>query len=85
MPTRTCIGVRTSGVGNTAVEAGDSVPGDPVKMKQLLNNPIRVVNIGLKSFAKDLQERGVPVVHVAWRPTAGANSKLAKLLSKLGN
>ena len=58
--------------------------GSPVKAQKLLNNPIRVVNIGLQSFAKDLKERGVQVVHVAWRPTAGANSKLTKLLSKLG-
>ena len=55
-----------------------------MKTQKLLNNPIRVVNIGLQSFAKDLKERGVQVVHVAWRPTAGANSKLTKLLSKLG-
>ena len=55
-----------------------------MKPQQLLNNPIRVVNIGLQSFARDLKERGVQVVHVAWRPTAGANSKLTKLLSKLG-
>ncbi|MCH7476738.1 MAG: fdrA domain protein [SAR324 cluster bacterium] len=59
--------------------------GFPVKTKHLLNNPIRVVNLGLKSFARDLKERGVQVVHVAWRPPAGADSNLAKLLSKLGN
>ncbi len=56
-----------------------------MKTQQLLDNPIRVVNIGLKSFARDLKERGVQVVHVAWKPPAGADSNLAKLLSKLGN
>ena len=55
-----------------------------MKPQQLLNHPIRVVNIGLQSVARDLKERGVQVVHVAWRPTAGANSKLTKLLSKMG-
>ena len=55
-----------------------------MKKKQLLNSPIRVVNLGLESFARDLKERGVPVVHVAWRPPAAADPKMAKLLSKLG-
>ena len=56
-----------------------------MKTQQLLNTPIRVINIGLQFFARDLKERGVRVVHVAWRPPAGADSKLANLLSKLGN
>ena len=56
-----------------------------MKTQRLLNNTIRVVNLGLESFARDLKERGVQVVHVAWRPPAGADSKMAKLLSKLGS
>ena len=56
-----------------------------MKTQQQLNNPTRAVNLGLKSFASDLKERGVQVVHVAWRSPAGAEFKLANLLSKLGN
>lgn len=52
-----------------------------MKTQQQLNNPTRAVNLGLKSFASDLKERGVQGVHVP----AGAEFKLANLLSKLGN
>ena len=53
-------------------------------VEKLLKAPPRVVNVGLKGFADDLQRQGVPVVHVDWAPPAGGNAKLAALLSKLG-
>ena len=34
----------------------------------LLGGPVRVVNIGLESFARDLAANGAPVVHVDWSP-----------------
>ena len=55
------------------------------EVSQFLNTPLRVVNIGLESFAEELKEQGVPVVHVDWVPPAGGDPKLAALLSKLGN
>jgi Protein of unknown function (DUF1116) len=50
---------------------------------RLLSTPPRVVNIGLKGFALDLVQRGVPVVHVDWRPPARGDVHLAELLSRL--
>ncbi len=50
----------------------------------LLNRPIRVINVGLEGFAKELAERDVPVQQVQWSPPAGGDPKLAELLSKLG-
>ena len=50
----------------------------------LLNQPIKVINVGLDGFANELADRDVPVVQVQWSPPAGGNAKLAELLSKLG-
>ena len=47
----------------------------------LLDVPPRVVNVGLESFADDLQSFGADVVHVDWTPPAGGDGGLAALLS----
>ena len=50
----------------------------------LLDAPLNVVNVGLESFARELESNGVSVVHVDWSPPARGDAKLADLLSKLG-
>ena len=55
------------------------------KIKNLLEEPLKVVNIGLEGFAKELDQQGVKVIHVDWAPPAGGDPKLASLLSKLGS
>lgn len=49
----------------------------------VLQEPLRVVNLGLASFAADLRAQGVAVVEVDWRPPAGGNARLAALLAQL--
>lgn len=49
----------------------------------VLQEPLRVINIGLASFAADLRAQGVAVVEVDWRPPAGGNARLAALLAQL--
>ena len=49
----------------------------------LLEAPIRVVNIGLQKFADDLVGQDVEVVQVDWAPPARGNTRLANLLSQL--
>lgn len=44
---------------------------------------VKVINLGLESFAKDLKNQDVKVVHVNWRPPAGGNKKMMALLAKL--
>lgn len=51
----------------------------------LLARPVKVINVGLEGFAKELASQDVPVVQVQWKPPAGGNPKLAELLSKLGS
>ena len=43
----------------------------------LLSQPMRVINVGLESFATELASQGVPVTHVQWSPPAGGDEKLA--------
>jgi FdrA protein len=54
------------------------------EINKLLEEPLKIVNIGLEGFARELDQQGVAVVHVDWAPPAGGDPKLADLLSKLG-
>jgi hypothetical protein len=51
---------------------------------KLLRSELRVVNIGLREFARDLETCKVPVIHVDWSPPAVTNPKIVSLLAKLG-
>lgn len=48
-----------------------------------LGRPLRVVNLGLEVFAEELERAGVPVVRVEYRPPAGGDERLARLLEAL--
>ena len=48
-----------------------------------LGGELRVVNLGLESFAETLEALGVPVLHVQWTPPAGGDPERARLLSLL--
>ncbi|WP_247334688.1 MULTISPECIES: hypothetical protein [unclassified Bradyrhizobium] len=52
--------------------------------QQLLARKVEVVNVGLEGFVKDLQDCGIEVVHVDWKPSAGGDPQMAALLAKLG-
>jgi len=54
-------------------------------IRKLLEEPLKVVNIGLDGFARELNQQGVEVIQVDWAPPAGGDPKLADLLSKLGS
>jgi uncharacterized protein DUF1116 len=49
----------------------------------LLGSPLRAVNLGLETFALELERAGVTVTHVDWRPPAGAEGATAGLLERL--
>ncbi|QDR79844.1 hypothetical protein SPTER_11460 [Sporomusa termitida] len=48
----------------------------------LFNQKLKVVNVGLELFAQTLTRQEVPTTHVSWRPPAGGNKVVAKLLDK---
>lgn len=53
------------------------------KIKELLNAPIVAVNIGLKSFAENLEIQNAEVVHVSWKPPAGGDHEMMEILDNL--
>ena len=52
---------------------------------ELLQSRPRVINLGLAVFATDLDAQDVDGVHVDWRPPAGGDEDLARLLSMLAD
>ncbi|SVC33192.1 uncharacterized protein METZ01_LOCUS286046 [marine metagenome] len=56
-----------------------------LEINDLLEEPLKVINIGLEGFAEELKQQGVETVQVDWTPPAGGDLKLADLLSKLGS
>jgi FdrA protein len=49
----------------------------------LLQAPLRVVNVGLELFYRSLRDQNVSVVHVDWRPPGGGDERLTSLLDRL--
>ena len=54
------------------------------RRKTILTEELKVVNIGISTFADDLRAQDVVVVHVDWKPPAGGDIGMLKLLEKLG-
>jgi len=52
--------------------------------KTILTERLKVVNIGISTFADDLRSQYVEVIHVDWKPPAGGDTEMLKLLEKLG-
>ncbi len=52
--------------------------------KTTLPTELKVVNIGISTFADDLRSQDVEVIHVDWKPPAGGDVEMLKLLEKLG-
>lgn len=50
---------------------------------RLLNEPVVVINLGLKKFADNLEVQDVEVVQVDWTPPAGGDKELIELLDRL--
>jgi hypothetical protein len=50
-----------------------------------LPKELKVVTEGISTFADDLRSQGVQVVQVDWKPPAGGDAEMVKLLEKLGS
>ncbi len=53
------------------------------RVDDLLRTDLRVVNLGLRSFADSIRAAGGQATHVDWRPPAGGDSGLAQRLEEL--
>lgn len=52
-------------------------------VKRIFKEKLKVINIGVQTFYETLKQQGVEVVHVDWKPPAGGNTELIKLLKKM--
>jgi len=51
--------------------------------KNIFEDELRIINIGLEIFADELRSEGLQVVQMDWRPPTGGNSRLTALLASL--
>jgi hypothetical protein len=52
---------------------------------EILGKELKAINLGISSFADDLESQGVRVTRVDWKPPAGGDEKMLKLLDRLGS
>ena len=50
---------------------------------ELLQEPIVIINVGLRGFGESLEEQHVDVVQVDWVPPAGGDKEVIDLLDQL--
>lgn len=55
------------------------------KMKELITSKPRIINVGLKSFSETLEKFPCDVVQYDWKPLAGGDVELIKVLDFLRN
>jgi len=56
---------------------------DPVS--DLFSSGLRVVNLGLESFAANLRASGAEVVQVRWKPPAGGDARMIAVLDRIAS
>jgi hypothetical protein len=54
------------------------------RIPSLFESRLKVINIGLSLFAESLRQQQVVVAQVDWRPPAGGDMELLRLLDRLG-
>jgi hypothetical protein len=54
-----------------------------MKIAELLETGPRAINVGLRDFARDLEEQQVDVVQLDWRPPAPEDEEMKRVLEKL--
>jgi succinyl-CoA synthetase alpha subunit len=66
-----------------AAVSGTETVGEVAPVLALFSDGLKAVNLGLESFAENLDACGAPVVHVEWMPPAGGNVEMIALLERL--
>ena len=54
-------------------------------MTELFSQPLKVLNVGVRSFAESVATAGAAVTHVEWRPPAGSQITVGHTLARLIN
>lgn len=58
----------------------EKLPETSAKLAELLTEDPKIINVGLQSFTKSIIDNKADVVQFDWRPTAGGNVELQKVL-----
>lgn len=58
-------------------------PNEGTVMTNILQEELKVINIGIKQFMEALEEQQVSVVHVDWKPPTEEDEEIEKLLDSL--
>ncbi len=53
------------------------------RILKLFKSELKVINIGLEIFYRDLKRQDVNAVHVSWQPTPNIEEDLKRALRKL--
>ncbi len=53
------------------------------RIVSLLDEPVIVINLGLKKFSESLDDQSVQVIQVDWTPPAGGDKEVIELLDEL--
>ena len=54
-----------------------------MKLAELLERAPRVINAGLRDFARDLEAQEIEVIQLDWRPPQPEDDEMKRLLEKL--
>ena len=56
-----------------------------MKAENILSKKIIVANIGLEKFYNELKKQDIQCVQIDWKPPAGGNEELIKILDRLND
>lgn len=54
-----------------------------MRIAELLDKGLRAINVGLRDFARDLEDQKVDVVQLDWRPPEPEDAEMKRLLEQL--
>lgn len=81
------VGLKIKDVKKVRVDASAQTKSFELQVSDEINSLVtdrpRIINVGLKSFTDAVVAAGAPVVHYDWRPIAGGNERMRKILSLL--
>ncbi len=54
-----------------------------ITIQELFQDDLKVINVGLRKFAEELDKQDIDVVQIDWSPPAGGDQNLIDLLDDL--
>ena len=74
------VNFETKEVKEKEVSPLEELPQTSEEIQRLIGEKPSIINVGLQSFTESIIDNGGEVTHFEWRPSAGGNVKLQKIL-----